>query len=278
MPRSNARPPVGLRLDTVALAAAAATVLAAFAARSYGLDTTLFLAVNGWRGLPDAFWETLSVAGLGLSALVALAVAGQRVPRVAATLPWMLAVGGGLTHLVKQVAPMLRPATVLAADVHVIGPKLFLRSMPSGHAMTAVAVVCILFLAGGPFWRRPSVVVASCLAAGAIGLSRIASGAHWPTDVAAGAVLGWATGCISVHLAAATRTETWLATGPGQWILGATQLGAGVAMAFDQGYGRTLPVQWVLATIAVTAGIRTLSEQPWGRLRRRRPAAAEARV
>jgi membrane-associated phospholipid phosphatase len=267
---------MGLRLDAVALAVASMAVLAAAMARSHGADTALFLTVNGWRGLPDAVWETLGVAGLGLAALVAFTLPGRRGLSLAATLPWMLAVGGGLTHLVKQAAPMLRPASVLA-DVHVVGPKLFLRSMPSGHAMTAVAVVTILFLVGGPFWRRPSVVAASLLLAAAVGVSRIASGVHWPTDVAAGVALGWATGVVSVHLAAATRTEAWLATAAGHWILGATQLGAGVAMALDQGYGRTLPIQWVLATMAVSAGVRTLSGQRWARARVRAPAGAEAR-
>jgi membrane-associated phospholipid phosphatase len=278
-----------VRLDAVALAAAAAAVLAMSVARSEGLDAGIFLAVNGWRGLPDTVWETLSVLGLGLSALVAFTAPGRRGLRLAATLPWMLAVGGGLTHLVKQAAPMLRPASVLAAaDLHVIGPKLFLRTMPSGHSMTAIAVITTLFLAGGPLWRRPATLAASLLFAAAIGASRIASGVHWPADVVAGAALGWATGVVSVHLAVITRTEAWLATGLGQWVLGATQLGAGVAMAFDQGYGRTLPVQWVLATVAVSAGVRTFAEQRWGAGRAPRAAGgpegappapgAEARV
>jgi membrane-associated phospholipid phosphatase len=288
MTRPIVRPWVGLRLDAIALAVATAAVLAAVFARSRGVDTSLFLTVNGWRGLPDAVWETLSVAGLGVTALVAFTIPGRRVPRLAATLPWMLAVGGGLTHLVKQAVPMLRPASVLGpasvlagADVHMIGPKLFLRSMPSGHAMTAFAVVTILFLVGGPLWRRPSMVVASLLIAAAVGVSRVASGVHWPADVAAGVALGWATGAVAVHLAAVTRTEAWLATTAGQWILGATQVGAGVAVAFDQGYGRTLPFQWVLATMAVSAGVRTLSEQRWARAAVRRrvgaPTKAEAR-
>jgi undecaprenyl-diphosphatase len=257
----------------MAFAAALLAVLAAAAARRSGADTSLFLLVNGWRGVPDAVWETLSVAGLGLSALAALSVGARRHPRVFAALPWMLIVGGGLTHLVKHVAPLPRPAAVLAAaDLHVVGQRLLQRTLPSGHAMTAVAVVVVLFLAGGPFWRRPTVVAGSVLLAAAIGVSRVASGAHWPVDVAAGAVLGWATGCVSVHLAALTRTEAGLATAGGQWLVTATQLGAGAAIAMDQGYGRTLPLQWVLATLAVWAGVRTITERPGARVRAQRPA------
>jgi len=275
MPPSFALPRVGYRLDAVALAAALAAVLMASVARRHGLDASLFLAVNRWRGPPDAVWETLGIAGLGLSALAALGAGARAHPPIASTLPWMLGVGGGLTHLVKQGAPTPRPASILAAaDLHVVGPKLFQRSMPSGHAMTAAAVLTILFLAGGPFWRRPAVLLGSVLLTAAIGLARIASGAHWPADVAAGAVLGWATGCVSVHLAAVTRTGVWLATPAGEALLGATQLGAGIAIAMDQGYGRTLPVQWVLATAGVWTGVRTLAGLPWAKLRRRRPAEA----
>jgi len=263
-------PRVGLRLDLISLAVALIVVVAASVARHAELDTRVFAALNGWRGLPDAVWETLSVAGLGVSALVACTIHAQRHPRVVATLPWMFAIGGGLTHLVKQGMPMLRPASVLAAaDLRVVGPRLFLRSMPSGHAMTACAVVCILFLTGGPFWRRPWVLASGAAVAAAIGLSRLVAGAHWPADVAAGAALGVAAGCVSVHLAELTRTAAWLATAPGQWIIALTQLGAGAALVMDQGYGRTLPVQWVLATLAVGAGLRTLPELPWPRLRRR---------
>ncbi len=265
-----AHPRVGLRLDLISLAVAWLVVVAASVARHAGLDAPVFLALNGWRGLPDAVWETLSVAGLGVSALVVCTVDAQRHPRVVAALPWMFAIGGGLTHLVKQAMPMPRPTSVLtAAQLHVVGPKLFLRSMPSGHAMTACAVVCILFLAGSPFWRRPWVLASGAVLAAAIGLSRLVSGAHWPADVAAGAALGVAAGCVSVHLAELTRTAAWLATSAGQWIIAAAQLGAGAALVIDQGYGRTLPVQWILATLAVWAGLRTLPELPWLRLRRR---------
>ncbi len=273
-------PNIGPRAGTVIEVAAVSllTVLACSVARERGLDTRLFLFLNGWRGLPDAVWEALGIAGLGLTALVVFTIRAQLHPPVVATLPWMLLVGGGLTQAMKHAMPEPRPAAAIAsAQLHVVGPTLFQRSMPSGHAMTATACVCILFLVGGPFWRRPAVVVGSIALAAAIGLARVVSGVHWPTDVLAGAALGCATGTVSVHLGNVTQTERWLATAPGRWLLGATQLGAGIAMATDQGYGRTLPIQWVLATLAVWAGVRTLSEQPqWGRLRRR--PAAEART
>src|SRR5512146_3053807 len=87
---------VGVPLDLLAIAAALAALCAATALRRAGLDAPLFLALNGWRAVPDALWESLGVAGLGVAAFVVLSVLAHRHHRVIAALPWMLLVGGGL--------------------------------------------------------------------------------------------------------------------------------------------------------------------------------------
>jgi undecaprenyl-diphosphatase len=61
-------------------------------------------------------------------------------------------------------------------------------SFPSGHTTAAVAVA--VALVGVPFGLAPA---AGALAAG-IGLSRVYLGAHYPLDVAAGAVVGCVAG------------------------------------------------------------------------------------
>jgi membrane-associated phospholipid phosphatase len=58
------------------------------------------------------------------------------------------------------------------------------QSFPSGHTACTVA-------AARAFARNvPESSAAAGVAAVALGLSRIAKGAHWPLDVAAGAVIG----------------------------------------------------------------------------------------
>ncbi len=262
MRAADAAPPLGLGLELASLAIALGIVALAVAVRRTGLDLGLFLAVNGWRGVPDPVWHLLGVAGLGVTALAVLTLGPRTRPAVVAALPWLLVVGGGLTQALKRVLPSPRPAGLLdPSTLHVVGDRLRLGSMPSGHAMTAAAVCCVLWMAGGPTWRRLPGAALAGAAAGAIAVSRVATGAHWPADVVAGAALGWAVACVSLRLARATRTEAFLASRAGQWALGAAQIGAGAAIASDATFPAALPVQWALGGLAFGAGIWTLARR-----------------
>jgi membrane-associated phospholipid phosphatase len=263
-----------VRLELLALGVTAAVLAGAIAVRRAGLDVGLFLAVNAWRGIPDAVWHVLSVAGLGMTALLVVTLAPSRRPGVVAALPWLLVLGGGVVQLLKGLVDSPRPAAVLdPAQLHRVGDALRLGSMPSGHAMTAAAVLTILWLAGGPSWRRPRTLAAAGLLTAAIATSRVATGAHWPSDVAAGAALGFFAGCVSVRLARVTRTEAALARPIGRWALGAAQIACGAVIAsLDVGYYGALPAQWALGALGFGAGLRTLA----GRLAP--SVAASARV
>ena len=66
-------------------------------------------------------------------------------------------------------------------------------SYPSGHVVRAMAVVAILVwlaTAGRPWTRRTLLALGGGLAAGLLmGVARVATGAHWPTDVVGGLLL-----------------------------------------------------------------------------------------
>jgi membrane-associated phospholipid phosphatase len=128
----------------------------------------------------------------------ALALAGRMRPRVDAGLQLLAgratfifstnAIAGLLAQLPKHLAGRARPKYLDA-----VGPFHFdmfalkgdFASFPSGHSVTAFASVVALayFL---PRWRWPLLAL-GCL----VGLSRIIIGAHYPSDVLAGAAIGW---------------------------------------------------------------------------------------
>jgi undecaprenyl-diphosphatase len=116
---------------------------------------------------------------------------------------WLVAVAVGselLSVLVKNTVQRARPPSdgVLALAHG--------YSFPSGHTqastVTYVAVVLVVgwqLLRPGPVARRTSAVLVVALV-GAVGLSRIMLGVHWPTDVLGGWLLGsaWVTGATYV--------------------------------------------------------------------------------
>ena len=107
---------------------------------------------------------------------------------------WMLAAGAALTGgwyvLISRLISRARPTTpqVLRVTEHPLA-----SSFPSGHTIFIVTVTLILMLCLGyrylPRWARPIgwAVVALIVFDGAI--SRIYTGAHWPTDVLAGILI-----------------------------------------------------------------------------------------
>lgn len=165
------------------------------------LRTTTLTDIATWVGRLSAT-STVVVGGLTLS-MLALAASGRwrTVLFVATTLS-----GEALLYFaVSRIVDRYRPEV---ADLTSSLPTA--ASWPSGHAAAAVALygaaTALLLRHGSSGWRRLVVavpVVVGC----AVALSRIYVGAHYPTDVLAGLVLGtaWLLACIRWLLPAARR-------------------------------------------------------------------------
>jgi len=92
-------------------------------------------------------------------------------------------------HILKEGINRPRPLS-LYPQIEVIGPPLKRASFPSGHSQVAfcVATVLVFFF---PEWRLRFVIY---ILAGLVGISRIYLGVHFPSDVLAGGILGYAGG------------------------------------------------------------------------------------
>jgi undecaprenyl-diphosphatase len=108
-------------------------------------------------------------------------------------------VGLALYKLIKHRAVRERPYITHSA-IECASAPLDRYSFPSGHTMHAV---CFTLMTTSYFAEWTSVLVALT---SLIALSRVVLGLHYPTDVAAGAVLGGSLGTVSVLLGAMSLT------------------------------------------------------------------------
>ena len=104
----------------------------------------------------------------------------------------------GIKHLVRRKRPYraLEGITPRSTSADVESPY----SFPSGHATAAFTIATVLSLR----YRKWYVVAPAATWALSVGISRIWTGMHYPTDVMAGACLGVLIGVLSV------KVTSWL--------------------------------------------------------------------
>ncbi len=155
-----------------------------------------FNSLSSYTG--PAFWAHVTILGDGLVCAVLL-------------LPWIRRnperVWGGLLGAVlmvvvlrgfKDLLSLPRPLGVLPEDsITVIGPGLRRSAFPSGHTATMALFAGVWALSTS---RRLVSWMALVLAV-LVGVSRMAVGVHWPTDVLAGFALGWVSAWIGLRWA-----------------------------------------------------------------------------
>jgi undecaprenyl-diphosphatase len=177
-------------------------------------DRTLMLDLAAWRA-PWLTWlmRQLSVAGSGLIEipLALLLIFGLTVRKRKAEAWWYTAAtlsGWALYALAKVAVHRPRPH-VISRLMHGGG----WYSYPSGHSMLAPIIFGLGIIVWAAPWvspalRRGALALAALLALG-IGFSRVYVGAHYPTDVVGGLLLGTAWSALALlcweKVRAATR-------------------------------------------------------------------------
>lgn len=164
-------------------------------------DRTIILGLRQWHGpawLPDLAIEITALGSVPvLTLMVVVAVGLLAIERhwltAAATVAATLSGSAAIT-LVKGEVGRPRPDLVEHL-VHVTN-----QSFPSGHAAGSALVYLTLAGLGGQVTRdrraRRYLMAVAILLVGAIGISRVYLGVHWPSDVLAGWSFGtlWALG------------------------------------------------------------------------------------
>jgi undecaprenyl-diphosphatase len=173
-----------------------------------GLDVGLFHLTNAvWTNpLLDTLMPALSRAGnLGAVWLVLLggiaAFGREQGRRIALAGFIALAIGFTSSEVIKEITLRPRPFAVLP-DVRLLVGAPHSYALPSGHTTSAFAAASGTLLAARRLLGRVPVWGWGMLAlAAVIAYSRLYVGVHWPTDVAAGVVLGLASGLAGARLA-----------------------------------------------------------------------------
>ena len=205
----------------------------------------------------DRFWISLTTFGDGLVVCILVLPFIRRKPELvwAMLLSWLLMTlwVQGLKFLINTPRPL---AVLSASDFHIIGALYKSKSFPSGHAATASMFAAIICL----FFKQKLIYAVVILLAVMVGLSRIAIGVHWPTDVVVGFLGGWLLAGIGYQLAMRLRFGASLAA---QVVFGLILFGAATTMLvmnhtdYDQAF-------WLLQTIALACLALTLCELYFG--------------
>ena len=165
-----------------------------------GLQISSFLSINSFtQGVPDIAWAFLTYLGNGWGVFAISFPLLLLAPRLLTAGIFAGAISAIASSVLKPFFDLPRPAGVLPeSSFHRVGELLLSKAFPSGHTLTAFAIASSLYFASAKS-KRGSLLWLFILAS-LVGLSRIAVGAHWLTDVVAGAGAGLWCGMIGVTL------------------------------------------------------------------------------
>jgi len=234
------------------------------------LNTSWMLAVHSQDMGPDALWSFATQFGDAGVALLLLLVVGQFAPHGASLALKCFLIGSLVSRALKTWVFSPRPLGVLDPSLlHTIGlPPNGPNSMPSGHAMTIAAAVCLVMLMFPRAVGRKSVWMPLILGGALVALSRVVVGAHWPADVLVGSGLGLAVAWLAWGWEQKRSWSDRLNRPSGQYILLLVELG--LAIYLFNSPADTEAARWAF-DLTATVGVAGAMSR-YARLRRQATA------
>ena len=215
-------------------------------------NRVLFAMVNTSQPfLGDSFWLHITMLGDSAILLVLFLPFIGKNPHLLWHMVLAAILAAIVVVLIKNGLGLPRPLSVLGPDsVYVIGPELSKKSFPSGHTAAAFTILSVLWMRGVPMM----LVLPATILAILVAYSRLVVGAHWPLDVASGALFGWLAGVAVDHLAFKWQ---WGVTKTGQLAVAILLVVAffWVILRPDTGHGSTLLMQYSIAIISLLASL-----------------------
>lgn len=130
---------------------------------------------------PVAWYATASAKLFAVALLIMLVLPQTRKAAIVAAMATPIALGlaAALAALVTRARPFASTDTVHRLIAHAAD-----NGFPSDHATASFAIATAIFIS------RRKLGAGLLVAAAALGVSRVAAGVHWPTDILAGAACG----------------------------------------------------------------------------------------
>ena len=154
---------------------------------------------RGLKRLLGIWLRTITHAGGAIFTLAASLAAALLAPAPWDAAGWQALTAVVISHIpvfiVKRKVRRLRPYQALKEIVTGTRKPLTDPSFPSGHT-TAICAFVIPFLAAADARLLPALLPAGLAVMASVAWSRIYLGLHYPTDVAAGAVIGTVTALV----------------------------------------------------------------------------------
>jgi membrane-associated phospholipid phosphatase len=218
-----------------------------------GINKDLFTLINAFAAHTYPFiWANLTFMGDTMAACAILVLFIRKRPDLVWAGIIAAIIGTLIVNLLKAYFNTPRPPAIIDKNmINIIGPALLGRSFPSGHTVTIFTLAGVLIF----FVRSFSVRLCLILIALLTGISRIAVGVHWPSDVLAGAAIG----CLCATTGVYIVTKLGLNRNkPLQIVVGSVLILSNFYLLFfyNSKYEQAVYFQYLLAFTTLVAGIR----------------------